>query len=243
MRVPSDSRRGDVFIPLQRTDVSTRNAVLYEVERTPGGQWPGFYPRHGKRALDIVVAGAMLLCLWPLMLILAGLVALDGGPPIFGHERVGRGGRRFSCLKLRSMVPDAPERLKAILAADPAAAAEWKRGRKLTWDPRVTRLGRFLRTTSLDELPQLLNVLRGDMSLVGPRPITDGELDRYEEHVATYLSLRPGLTGPWQVMGRNGVAYADRVQLDAEYGTSLSLAGDLRILVLTAVAVLQATGR
>ena len=185
----------------------------------------------------------MLLCLWPLILMLALVVMFDGGPPIFGHERVGRGGRRFRCLKLRSMVPDAEQRLHAVLASDPVAASEWERVRKLTHDPRVTRLGRFLRTTSLDELPQLWNVLRGDMSLVGPRPITDAELDLYGDQADSYLALRPGLTGPWQVAGRNDVDYEDRVSVDAEYGASVSLMGDLKILVLTGVVVLRATGR
>ena len=203
----------------------------------------GLYGRGGKRLLDVVLAGAMLLVLAPLMAVLAGLVALEGGAPLFAHARIGRSGRRFACYKLRSMVPDAERRLEAILASDPGAAAEWERGRKLTRDPRVTRLGRFLRTTSLDELPQLWNVVRGDMSLVGPRPVTAPELVRYGKDVATYLALRPGLTGPWQVQGRNDASYAQRVRLDADYAWRLSLREDLRLIVLTALAVLRTTGR
>ena len=206
-------------------------------------RFPHLYRRLGKRALDLAVAGAMLVVLAPLIVVLAALVASEGGAPFFTHVRIGRGGRPFACYKIRSMVPDAEERLKAILVADAVAAAEWERGRKLRRDPRVTRFGHILRTTSLDELPQFWNVLRGEMSLVGPRPITASELARYGEHAEVYLALRPGLTGPWQVKGRNEASYAERVRLDAEYGRSLSLRRDVGIIFMTALVVLRATGR
>jgi lipopolysaccharide/colanic/teichoic acid biosynthesis glycosyltransferase len=221
----------------------SRDVLIGQVGRLSVAPTPSFYVSHGKRAFDVLVAGAMLFALWPLMLVLVALIAADGGRPIFSHERVGHGGRRFGCLKLRSMVTDAGERLKVILATDPAAAAEWARDCKLTDDPRVTPLGGVLRSTSLDELPQLWNVIRGDMSLVGPRPITRVELDRYGEDAGGYLAVRPGLTGEWQVSGRNDITYAERVRLDTEYGKAVSFPRDVRILFMTVGAVLGATGR
>jgi lipopolysaccharide/colanic/teichoic acid biosynthesis glycosyltransferase len=201
------------------------------------------YQRRGKRVLDVIVAAAMLLALLPLILVLAALVAGRGGAPFFAHRRVGRGGRMFDCYKIRTMVTDAEARLPSILASNPAAAAEWQRDCKLANDPRVTPIGRILRRTSLDELPQLWNVLRGDMSLVGPRPVTAAELDRYGPERDVYLALRPGLTGPWQVAGRNDATYEERVDLDAAYAVSLCLPNDLRIIARTAEAMLHATGR
>lgn len=241
---------GTVVHAQRRTSGKAKGAVAASERRIgldawgacPEGLW-GFYGRYGKRALDLLVVVAMLAALGPLMLGLAGLVALQGGRPFFAHRRIGQGGRPFDCYKIRSMVPDAEARLAAILATDAAAAAEWERGRKLRHDPRVTRFGQFLRATSLDELPQLWNVLRGEMSLVGPRPITAGELSCYGADGAAYLALRPGLTGPWQVEGRNDVTYAERVALDADYAASVCLLGDLRILLMTAWAVIRATGR
>ncbi|KAF0676939.1 Exopolysaccharide production protein exoY [Profundibacterium mesophilum KAUST100406-0324] len=196
-----------------------------------------------KRLLDKAVAGFALLMLLPLMLIVAVLVLLvDGGPAIFGHERVGINGRRFRCYKFRSMVRDADAQLARILASDPAARAEWETTRKLTVDPRVSRLGLFLRRTSLDELPQLWNVLRGDMSLVGPRPVTADEAVRYGDHFATYSAVRPGITGAWQVSGRNEISYPERVDLDVHYVTNWSLACDLGILLKTVNVVLTGRG-
>lgn len=217
--------------------------MLGGMEPVPSRQWRSPYSSFGKRMVDVVLALVMLLAVWPLLVVLGVLVAVDGGRPIFRHERVGLNGRRFGCLKLRSMVPDAQQRLEAILAADADAAAEWEQGHKLTCDPRITRLGGFLRTTSLDELPQLWNILRGEMSIVGPRPVTHDELGRYGDHAATYLSLRPGLTGLWQIAGRNDVDYDERVRMDLQYSRSVSLVGDLRIVVMTALVVLKATGR
>lgn len=200
------------------------------------------YLECGKRVLDLALCLLVLPVVVLLVTALAAVVAIDGANPFFAHARVGRGGASFGCFKLRTMVPDAQQRLDALLKADPAARAEWAETRKLARDPRVTPLGRFLRQTSLDELPQLLNVLRGEMSLVGPRPVTADELARYGRHVDAYLALRPGLTGLWQTMGRNDVSYQRRVQLDCEYGRRTSLWLDLSILARTVTVVLRRTG-
>jgi lipopolysaccharide/colanic/teichoic acid biosynthesis glycosyltransferase len=196
-----------------------------------------------KRAMDIAIAGAALLLAAPFFLVVSLLVRADGGPAFYAHPRVGRFGRLFGCLKFRSMVVDSQARLDALLAADPAARAEWEATRKLKHDPRVTRIGRFLRATSLDELPQLINVLRGEMSIVGPRPVTAAELDRhYGAAAAHYLSVRPGITGLWQVSGRSETTYDQRVALDVAYVSQPSLLADLRILLKTPVAVLSRRG-
>lgn len=196
-----------------------------------------------KRSLDLTVGAALLLALLPLMCLLTIAVRLDGGPAFFGHRRVGLAGREFRCWKFRSMRPDAEEALAALLATDPAARAEWEACRKLKRDPHVTRLGRFLRVSSLDELPQLWNVLRGDMSLVGPRPVTADELaQHYGRAARAYLLVRPGVTGPWQVSGRSETDYAFRVRLDAAYVRNHSVPGDLKLLALTVGAVLRGRG-
>lgn len=201
------------------------------------------YDRWGKRAFDIVVASMMLVALAPLVLLLMLVVGLEGGQPIFGHTRVGQYGRRFKCLKIRSMRRDAEERLREILANDPAAAAEWAANAKLENDPRITRIGAFLRRTSLDELPQLINVLRGDMSLVGPRPVTSAELVHYGTDLDYYLAMKSGLTGPWQVQGRNDNTYEERVALDVAYARNHGFLNDFKIVLLTGLAVLNRTGK
>ncbi|WP_237216611.1 sugar transferase [Falsiroseomonas oryziterrae] len=196
-----------------------------------------------KRALDILGAGALLLLALPAFLIIAALVRMDGGRVFYAHERIGRGGRAFGCLKFRSMVADADKRLAALLERDPAARAEWDSTRKLKNDPRVTWVGRFLRASSLDELPQLINVLRGDMSLVGPRPVQASELAAYYGPAAQhYMTVRPGITGPWQISGRSDTSYAQRVALDVAYVTRPSLLNDIRILLRTPMAVLARRG-
>lgn len=199
----------------------------------------------GKRLLDIVASGSLLLCLSPMLLLIAGVVVTDRGPVLFAHRRVGRDGAMFSCLKFRTMRPDAQALLADLLARDPVVRAEWEATRKVKQDPRVTRVGRVLRATSLDELPQLLNVLRGEMSLVGPRPVLPEELDLYYAPAgarAAYLSVLPGITGPWQVGGRNNVSYAERVALDRAYAEKPSLVNDFRILFRTASAVVRRAG-
>jgi len=193
--------------------------------------------------LNFVVAALLVLFLLPLLIALAGAVFLqDGGPVIFVQRRIGRNGRPFPCFKLRSMAVDAETRLQSLLANDPAARADWERDHKLKSDPRVTALGRFLRTSSLDELPQLFNIMRGEMSLVGPRPIVQAELSRYGRHSTTYCSVRPGITGLWQVSGRNDVSYRKRVAMDVLYARSKSLPLDLKIIALTIPAVLLKRG-
>ncbi|MCA3422931.1 MAG: sugar transferase [Roseomonas sp.] len=196
-----------------------------------------------KRALDIIGAGLGLVLLSPFFLIVALMVRADGGPAFFAHQRVGRGGKLFGCLKFRSMVIDSQARLEALLASDPAARAEWEATRKLKNDPRITRIGRFLRSTSLDELPQLINVLRGEMSLVGPRPVQVAEIDRYYgASAAHYMAVRPGITGLWQVSGRSETSYESRVALDVSYVSRPSMLTDLSILLRTPVAVLSRRG-
>lgn len=202
-----------------------------------------FYIRKGKRLLDMVIALPLMVAFAPLIAILLAIVSLDGSNPLFGQVRIGRGGRPFRCWKIRSMVPDAPARLAELLERDPEAAAEWAEHQKLTDDPRVTRIGNLLRRTSLDELPQLWNVLRGDMSLVGPRPVPKAELERYGRHSVVYESLSPGLTGPWQAKARNQVSYDERVRMDVAYARNLSLLGDLYLILLTGLAVVRLTGK
>ncbi|CDP53703.1 sugar transferase [Paradevosia shaoguanensis] len=202
-------------------------------------------PRGGtaKRAFDIVAASAMLVFALPAMFFIAVfLFSTDRGPIVFSHERVGHNGRRFRCLKFRSMVVDSQEALRRHLEASPQARAEWEASQKLTDDPRITPIGRFLRATSLDELPQLINVIRGDMSLVGPRPIVEDEVARYAEEIQHYAAVRPGITGLWQVSGRSDVDYDQRVQLDTRYVREWSFAGDIVILVKTVKVVLLRTG-
>ena len=195
-----------------------------------------------KRCLDVSVAATALFVLLPLMLLVFLAVRHDGGPALFRHTRLGRHGRPFACLKFRSMVVDADEALRRHLDRDAAARQEWAATQKLTHDPRVTRLGRMLRKSSLDELPQLINVLRGEMSLVGPRPIVPDEAARYGELFEPCFSVRPGVTGLWQVSGRSDCPYEERVRLDARYAREWSLAQDLAILIKTVPAVLTQRG-
>ena len=196
-----------------------------------------------KRALDIAIALAAIVFFLPLLLLLALVVWAQGdGPIIFSHTRVGFGGNDFRCHKFRSMVPDAQQRLAKLLQEDPEALAEWNATHKLKNDPRITPLGQFLRKSSLDELPQLFNVLKGEMSLIGPRPITRSEVPQYEGSFADYARTRPGLTGLWQVSGRSDVSYRERVRMDVSYVTNWSFVGDLMILVRTVPAILVRRG-
>jgi len=196
-----------------------------------------------KRSFDIVGSLAGLVLLSPLFLMVAMLVKLsDNGPIFYGHKRIGRGGRIFSCLKFRTMVPDGERVLNAYLAANPEANAEWLATRKLKNDPRVTRVGQVLRKLSLDELPQILNILQGDMSLVGPRPVVRDELEIYGSAAVYYLKSRPGLTGLWQVSGRNDVSYDTRVAFDRHYVENWSLSEDIRIIFKTVPAVWMSRG-
>jgi Undecaprenyl-phosphate galactose phosphotransferase WbaP len=199
-------------------------------------------PRLLKRLFDVVGAAALLALLAPLFAYLSWRIRQTGGAAIFSHQRVGRYGRAFGCLKFRTMVPDAEIVLRRFLEGDPQARVKWERDFKLKDDPRVTPIGALLRRTSLDELPQLWNVLKGEMSLVGPRPIIEEELQRYGDQVDYYLEARPGITGLWQISGRNDTTYEDRVALDCWYVRNWSLWYDLVILVKTISVVLQRRG-
>jgi exopolysaccharide production protein ExoY len=195
-----------------------------------------------KRAVDI--SGALLLAavFSPLIIPVVLILWRQGGPIIYKHRRVGRGGRMFECLKFRTMVPNADQVLRRLLEAHPELKLEWVRDHKLRNDPRVTPIGRFLRRTSLDELPQLWNVIQGEMSLVGPRPIVREELLRYGRNVRDYLAAKPGITGLWQVMGRNDADYRRRVVLDTYYVRNQNIVLDLSILLRTTLVVLGRTG-
>ena len=176
----------------------------------------------------------------PLVALCALLVMLDGGSPFYSQKRVGRGGRIFRMWKLRSMAVDAEDRLEELLASDPALRREWDHSQKLRHDPRITPVGRVLRKSSIDELPQLFNVLTGEMSLVGPRPMMPEQQSLYPGD--SYYRLRPGLTGLWQVSQRNLTSFADRAQFDTAYDQRLSLADDLRLMLATVRVILRGTG-
>lgn len=196
-----------------------------------------------KRLFDFTAAFCGLAVLAPVLLTVALIVYLgDRGPALYGHKRVGRHGRTFKCWKFRSMVRNGDEVLAAHLAANPEAELEWRETQKLTDDPRITPIGAFIRKTSIDELPQLWNVLVGEMSLIGPRPITRGELDRYGKARRYYLLVRPGITGLWQVSGRSTTTYDRRVELDRNYLENWSYGQDAMILLKTLPAVLKSEG-
>ncbi|MCX7888547.1 MAG: sugar transferase [Rhodobacteraceae bacterium] len=201
---------------------------------------PGFYRNVGKRVFDVAAVLVASVIVLPVVLVLAALVAMDGGRSFYTSERVGRNGRNFRMLKLRTMVPDADRMLEAYLNANPSAQLEWDRTQKLKDDPRITRLGRFLRKTSLDELPQLWNVLRGDMSLIGPRPMMPSQRILYPGYA--YYALRPGVSGPWQVSDRNDCAFAKRAEYDRDYDRNMSFMTDLRIILATIAVVVLGTG-
>jgi Undecaprenyl-phosphate galactose phosphotransferase WbaP len=226
-------------------------SMALKMERETAGDGPGMGSVRLRRSadqiltrlFDVSVSLILLLFLAPLMTVVAALVvATNPGPIIFGHKRLGRNGKSFSCLKFRSMVVDSQERLAHLLATDPDARREWERDHKLKNDPRITRIGAFLRKSSLDELPQLFNVLLGDMSLVGPRPIVMDEVRRYGRYFRHYSQVRPGITGLWQISGRNNTTYRRRVALDVAYSRSQSLPLNVKILLMTVPSVLLARG-
>jgi lipopolysaccharide/colanic/teichoic acid biosynthesis glycosyltransferase len=223
------------MVTVERTDVAPRIYAI-EVKRSDG------YLQF-KRLLDITLAcGIGILVFLPLLLVI-GPVLWNGGPIFYYQIRIGSGGRRFRCYKFRTMVPDADNVLHQIFARVPEAKSQWDQYHKLTNDPRVTRLGRILRATSLDELPQLWNVLKGDMSLVGPRPIVEDEIPRYGKYFTYYISGRPGLTGVWQVYGRhNVVKYRRRVAMDVWYARNHGTVVDCVLLAKTVQVVFRRTG-
>jgi len=202
----------------------------------PAGEWLA-------RARDLVGAFSLLVLCLPLILGLALVIWLtDGGAPFFAHSRIGRHGKSFKCYKLRSMHRDAESRLAGLLQNNPALRSEWAHNRKLSKDPRVTRFGSFLRSSSLDELPQLFNVINGTMALVGPRPIVEEELLRYGRYVGCYLQCKPGLTGVWQVSGRSDTSYRRRVAADRLYLRRRCFIFDGALLISTLPAVLTRKG-
>lgn len=229
-KLTSDARAvgcGDIGLAQDRAVIARRLGPQFEI----------------CRALDLLIATVALVFVAPLMLAVAIAIKLqDGGPVLFGHRRIGYGGRSFKCWKFRSMVVDADTRLKALLEVSPEARQEWEESHKLRKDPRITGFGRFLRVSSLDELPQLLNVLQGEMSLVGPRPIVTSEVVRYGRWFRHYVSVRPGITGLWQISGRSDVSYAERVAMDVLYARNVSWSLYVKILIGTVPAVLTRTG-
>lgn len=204
----------------------------------------GLGKRFAKRAIDVAGAlvffvlfsGAFVLVWWLVLL-------TTGGPAVYRHRRIGRGGKEFNCLKFRSMVVDSDRVLRELLERNPEARDEWSTTFKLRRDPRITRFGNFIRKTSLDELPQFWNVLRGDMSIVGPRPVVRQELDtQYGPYAQVYGKMRPGITGPWQVSGRSDVSYPERVAMDVAYVRHWTIAGDLKLIARTVGAVFSGRG-
>lgn len=233
--------------------MSQRHAAPSPVRRAPTGALSTFQGTKSaasrkwylasKRGLDCLFAVLLLVICSPLFVFMGLLVAMDGGPVFYAHRRVGRGGGLFQCYKFRTMFVGANECFEEFLELHPAAVVAWRRDQKLDRDPRVTAVGKLLRETSLDELPQLINVIRGDMSLVGPRPVTESELARYAINADSYLSIRPGITGLWQVSGRNRLTYTERVKLDMEYVAKRSLRLDFFILLKTVVVVISGEGK
>lgn len=216
-------------------DASSKSASNFSVMRKVDGNL--------SRLVDIIFSTSALLVFLPVMVLLCIAISLqDGGSPVFIHRRIGRGGRMFPCLKLRTMVRDSEVRLRRHLEQNPEAQAEWALDQKLRNDPRITPLGRFLRKSSLDELPQLINVVWGHMSMVGPRPIVPAEVERYGRYMQFYCTMRPGITGLWQVSGRNDISYRRRVAMDTIYSRTRWVGGDIWIMVRTVPAVFASKG-
>lgn len=198
------------------------------------------YSRGGKRLFDLALV-LFTAPMWvPILLVVVALVALSGGKPVYTQKRVGRGGQEFTIYKVRTMVTDAKERLDAYLASNPEAAREWSTHQKLRNDPRITAVGRFLRKSSLDELPQIINVLKGDMSIVGPRPMMTDQRRLYPGN--DYYSMRPGITCLWQISERSNSTFAARGSYDSQYYSAMSLRTDMRIILSTFRVVLDGTG-
>jgi exopolysaccharide production protein ExoY len=203
------------------------------------------FSRKIKRAMDIIIAAAALVILFPVFVLIALMLKIEGqgGSVFYGGKRVGKNGRLFSCWKIRSMEPDSEHVLHAYLNANPLLKKHWEKFRKLPKDPRVTtRTAHIIRKLSLDELPQLWNVLVGDMSIVGPRPMLEEEAHMFGSRIVFYVAVRPGLTGLWQVSGRNNTSFKHRVHLDSWYVRNWSLWQDIVIMLKTPLAVLNTKG-
>ncbi|MER8752165.1 sugar transferase [Mesorhizobium sp. M1050] len=238
--IPADSRAAVLHV-LPASDNNSAAAVLTDLSPVVRSG-PTNPPVGGllKRIMDLVVAITALMAAAPVMIVVALLIRMTaGGPTVFSHSRIGFGGKPFDCYKFRSMVANSDEVLKAYLDSNPQVRVEWAETRKIRNDPRVTPLGWMLRKSSLDELPQLFNIIRGDMSCVGPRPIVKDELKCYGDQLGEYLRARPGLTGLWQVSGRSSMDYADRVALDSHYVRNWSIWLDIVILFRTGIAVMR----
>lgn len=234
---------------MDNADVAVQAECLTSFEHSIEGPHPRARTAHrpiggrAKRTIDLMCALGLFGLLFPLWLLVVAAIRFGSpGPVFFAHERIGFRGRSFRCWKFRTMVVDGDAVLEAHFQRYPEARLEWERDRKLKNDPRVTRFGRILRKTSVDELPQLLNVILGDMSLVGPRPVVADELKLYGPEVKSYLAARPGITGLWQVSGRSDTTYQERVTLDRRYTAEWSPALDLWIIAKTVPAVLGARG-
>ena len=230
--------RGVPLFGLASTNFFSREVLMIHLENRLGN----LHLRFIKRLFDVLASLILLVLLSPLFAYVIYVVSRDGGSAFFGHERVGQDGRKFKCYKFRSMVVNAQEVLQELLTREPLARAEWEKDFKLKDDPRISPIGHFLRRTSLDELPQLWNVLRGEMSLVGPRPVVQDELERYGEDVIYYLMAKPGMTGLWQVSGRNDVDYETRVYFDAWYVKNWSFGTDIALLFKTISVVIRGRG-
>ncbi|MET3522349.1 sugar transferase [Mesorhizobium abyssinicae] len=236
---PADSRAA-VLHAVPAPDPGNAGAVLTDLSSLTAGTTNPPLGGLLKRIMDLAIAITALVVAAPVMIVVALLIRITaGGPAVFSHSRVGFGGKPFNCYKFRSMVANSEEVFKAYLEANPHLSREWEETHKIKDDPRITTLGWMLRKSSLDELPQLFNVIRGDMSCVGPRPIVKDELRRYGDHLQEYLRTRPGLTGLWQVSGRSSVDYASRVAMDSEYVRNWSVWLDLVILFRTIFAVMR----
>lgn len=193
-----------------------------------------------KRGIDVILSTIALVVLSPLFLILAILIKLDSkGPVFFLHTRIGKNGKNIKIYKFRTMVTNAEELIKEFT---PEQMKEYKENYKLTNDPRITKIGKFLRKTSLDELPQLINIIKGDLSIIGPRPVVKDELEKYGENMAKFLSVTPGLTGNWAANGRNNTTYEERMKLELEYVDNISLKTDIKIFFQTIYAVIKKEG-
>lgn len=228
-------------VPLHGTDMShffSHEVAMLRMHNNLR-RWPA---RLTKRVFDTTIALLLLIVLSPIMLLIAWMVRRDGGPALFAHPRIGKKTKVFKCYKFRTMVVDAEKKLEKLLQQRPELREQWLAERKLQSDPRVNKIGAILRRTSLDELPQLLNVIRGEMSLVGPRPVVRSELRRFGSDVGYYLLVRPGMTGLWQISGRSDTDYDKRVYLDVWYVKNWSFWYDLIILLKTIKVVLKREG-
>ena len=223
------------------TDISNFDSAAKNSQALPAVR-TSIYAAFGKRVFDLFIVLISAPILVPVIAVLWFVVRRDGGSGFFSHKRVGKDGREFPCHKIRTMVVDAEAQLETYLEAHPEEREVWNREFKLKNDPRITPIGRVLRATSLDELPQFFNVLRGEMSFVGPRPVPRKELAMYGTQVGYYEAVRPGVTGLWQVSGRNDISYDERIDLDRQYAQTHSFKNDVVILARTFKAVLGKTG-